>query len=744
MNDYLKHSFFLFRSGFGTDTHCNHESAKVRSSRQTTRVLSLFAWVASMGLIGTTSLQAQAAEEPILELEPIVVRPGVDEKRFKVFFHLSVDTSGADLTITGDNLRDHELLTIEDAFRNVPGVYVRSQFTGTSQARIIIRGFGLSGTPPTRGVRLIQDGMPMTLPDGHFLPQNIDYRIIESIDVYRGSTSLYQSAGTLGGALNFETYTPNNSPVLRIRGEAGSYGNFRAHASYATKFKTGDALIAATHANQEGYRLQNHEDAQFFNANTGWQLSDTSDLRLYLTYTDVEGELSGPLSINQFKEDPRSVSLSQPFMLRDLPFRDIKVSRAGLRYKNATRDSELELAAWVLYSDYRVFRPRATEGLDFLSTAPGIRGQYTVSSEWGKTIHVISIGGELFVESRPTKRAELNAGEAGNIIADHDMKSGMAILTISDKIYLSKQWAIEMSLQPQRHWRKVEENLNGAGLNEVDFSNTADVLSSRVEVSWSLDKRLNLWGAISSQEEIPILDDLVGASSRPVAGQKRLYGVQYNNLDSQEAWTIEVGARGDWQGLLWDITYYRSSLSNEIIRTRPPEGPDVTRNADGDTIHQGVEFLGEISIIKGAAVGDPAKLSWVTTVNFSDFHFDGDPDFGDSNLPAVPLFMIQSELLGHVTKEWYIGLSMESVPDGMYVDYANTMETDGYTLFGLRAGRKVSRGWSGFVSVENLFDESFVNSVAPQSGLNSSLTNMTAALFSGQGRRWQLGLEYKF
>lgn len=653
----------------------------------------------------------------------------------------AMDEPGARIRIDGDQLQSREIYTVEDAFRAVPGVYVRSQFSGTSQARMIIRGFGLSGTPPTRGVRLLQDGIPMTLPDGQFLPQNIDLRAMAAFDVYRGPSALFESPGSLGGAINFNSFTAATAPSLRFRAEAGSYDNLRWHGAASAESGAFDGYFSATHASQKGYRVLTAEDAEFFGTNLGWQLSEDSELRLFVDYSDVEGEMSGPQSLNSWRVNPQAAGTQAGALnvLRDQPFRELEVSRAALQYRQDGEQFHSELSAWLLYSDYQMFRPRATEGLDFISTAPGIRGFHQFETELGGLEQTVTIGGELYGEWRPTRRVQLNAGNKGSVVADHDMEAGMAVLTLNDAVKLNDQWTAGITFQPQHHWREVAENRNGAGLSQVAFSNNVDFLAGRAQLGWSPGPSFGTWAAISYQEEPPILDDLVGA----VAKAGRLVGVAATQLEEETAWTGELGVRGKTDRLFWDVTLFRTEVGNEIIRTRPPAGPDVTLNARSDTIHQGIEAMAEWALVPGAE-GKPAVLSLVNALNISDFYFQSDPSFGTSHLPAVPNTFFQAELLARHPDGWFVGAGMETAPDGMYIDYANTLRTPGYTLFNVRAGRHLSEGMNFFISLENLFDKNFINSVAPQSGLNHSINNDTAAVFSGQGFRWQIGIEYNF
>jgi iron complex outermembrane receptor protein len=700
-----------------------------------------------LAMCSVAGLEAAAEPDPtVYPLQDIVVASSA-RREGPIVWNMPI-TAGPALLLSGENMRDRQLYTVEDIFRMSPGVYVRSQFTGTSQARMIVRGFGVAGTPPTHGIRLLLDGMPMTFPDGHFLPQNIDYRTIEAVEVYRGSAYLPASAGALAGAVNYRSFTAATSPGLRLRAEAGSYANVRWHAACSSSQEASDFTVAATHASQDGYRPLNSEEADFLSGTVGRRLNDSATLRVFALYSRVDGDLAGPISMNQFDVNPASVNPPgvSPNVTRDQPFRELEVSRIGANLHIAGARSVTDINTWLLYSDYQVFRPRATEGLAFESTAPGLSVRHGWDTMAAGLQHHFDVSGELFAEWRPTKRRQLNAGEKGAVQSDHDERAGLATLALADTIAFGPNWSLALTIMPEYHWRKVDETFNNApapvALDEDFF-----YPSGRAQLNWAHSAELGFWTAVSANFEPPILDDLVGssASATQVNGTtvKRLNGARLTVLEAQEAVTGEVGGRGRLGRVSWDVTLYHARVTDEIIRTRPPEGPDATQNAAGPTIHQGIESALGLDLASRTR-NAPFDLSWYTVVNVNDFRFEDDPDFGDNRLPAVPPVFVQSELLARLREGWFCAAGIEWAPEGMYVDFANTLETDGYAVAHVRAGRKVSEGISCFASLENVFDTEFVNSVAPQSGLNGTVNEQTSALFPGQDRRWQVGVEWAF
>src|SRR5258708_36190094 len=85
--------------------------------------------------------------------------------------------------------------------------------------RIAIRGFGARSAFGVRGVRVLRDGMPLTLPDGQ---TPVDYLSLESVGriaVIRGSASaLYGNAS--GGVIDLRTAAP---PAERLGGEPSQW-----------------------------------------------------------------------------------------------------------------------------------------------------------------------------------------------------------------------------------------------------------------------------------------------------------------------------------------------------------------------------------------------------------------------------------------------------------------------------------------------------------------------------------------
>src|SRR6059036_3554389 len=93
---------------------------------------------------------------------------------------------------------------LDEALANVPGVYVANRYNFSQDQRISIRGFGARSAFAVRGIKVLVDGIPQTLPDGQGQLTNLELGEVDRIEVLRGSASaLYGNAS--GGVISLWT-----------------------------------------------------------------------------------------------------------------------------------------------------------------------------------------------------------------------------------------------------------------------------------------------------------------------------------------------------------------------------------------------------------------------------------------------------------------------------------------------------------------------------------------------------------
>src|SRR3546814_18267483 len=72
-----------------------------------------------------------------------------------------------------------------------------------------------------RGLRLVQDGIPINMADDNGDFQELDPQVFQHLEVYRGGNALRLGGSTLGGAINSVTPTGLSAPGAEIGRAAG-------------------------------------------------------------------------------------------------------------------------------------------------------------------------------------------------------------------------------------------------------------------------------------------------------------------------------------------------------------------------------------------------------------------------------------------------------------------------------------------------------------------------------------------
>src|SRR6266581_7734378 len=95
-------------------------------------------------------------------------------------------------------------VNLSESLGRVPGITVQNRQNYAQDLQIQSRGFGARATFGVRGIRLIADGIPATMPDGQGQAATFALGSAERIEVLRGPFSaLYGNAA--GGVIAIET-----------------------------------------------------------------------------------------------------------------------------------------------------------------------------------------------------------------------------------------------------------------------------------------------------------------------------------------------------------------------------------------------------------------------------------------------------------------------------------------------------------------------------------------------------------
>jgi len=669
-------------------------------------------------------------------------------------------TAGGTAIVDAESYKRGRATTLKDALDFAPGVYVQPRF-GAEEARISIRGSGLQRTFHGRGLKLLQDGVPLNLADGGFDFQAVEPLSTRYIEVFRGANALAFGATTLGGAVNFVSLTGLDAPPVAARLEFGSFESYRGQLSSGGVFRfgaqgSGDYYLSLSHFSQDGFREHSQQNNQRLFANVGLRFNENVETRFYLTYAQTDSELPGNLTKAQLETDP-SQAQRVPASLR--AFQPVA------RFDNVTSDWKRDFELWRvankttwLYGDHRFALGAfwAQKDLDHpilfvidqLSNDFGINLRYDYSGElFGRRNH-FTLGMTPTYGIVQDNRFDNVFGQRGAKFSDNRQQALNLDFYFENRHYLTGNVALVTGAQVSYAKRENDDHFPITAA-DPDNSDTQDWwgYSPKIGVLWEHAPGVQSFTNVSRSFEPPSFGELVNANNG---------GAGLVQLDAQTATTAEVGTRGRRGRFAWDLAYYYAWLDDELFQFQVQPGLNQTVNA-GRTIHQGIEAALDMDLLSGLFVDRAERITTdskqphETKVErdrlllrqlylWNDFRFDGDAEFGNNRLPGIPAHYYRAELLYEHPCGFYAGPNVEWVPRGFNVDSADTLHADAYTLLGAKIGYRAKTGVSLFLEAKNLTDEKY----AATTGVVSRATPDVPIFLPGDGRGFFGGIEWRW
>lgn len=644
---------------------------------------------------------------------------------------------GAAEVINADSYKRGRSTTIRDALDYAPGVYVQPRF-GAEESRISIRGSGIQRTFHGRGISLLQDGVPVNLADGSFDFQTIEPLSTRFIEVYRGANALQFGSATLGGALNFVSFTGYDASPLTARAEYGSFNSFRAQLSSGLVLGPFDYYVSLSTGFTDGYRDHSRQANFRLFSNVGYRISEDAETRFYFTYVLSDSELPGNLTKEQMESDPRQAATTN--VLNNWK-RDYHLIRLANKTTWEQDDHKLQLTG---FWSYKSLNHPIYVVIDQLTNDFGLSLRYDYSGDLFGHRNKFSIGVNPSFGSTQDNRYLNFGGSAGPQISNADQYSFNWNLFVQNEFRITEKLALIAGSQVI-YARRQNVDLYPTSATDPDNSGTESYWgwSPQVGLLYDITDKAQAFVNVSRSFEPPTFGEL---------GNPADAGAGIIQLDAQTATTIEAGTRGEaWDRVRWDIAYYFSWVDDELMEYEVIPGLTKTVNA-GRTIHQGIEFGIDIDAFQGifchktaeAEPGPGLKFDRIVLKQvglWNDFRFVNDPDYGNNRLPGIPPFYYRAELLYEHPCGFYIGPNVEWVPWGYNVDSTATVFTDPYALLGFKMGYRPKTGFSVFFEAKNLVNTTY----AATTGVTAKQTPANQAQFMpGDGLAFYGGIEWSW
>jgi iron complex outermembrane receptor protein len=632
-------------------------------------------------------------------------------------------TAGGVTIVDLEQVREGRVSNFNDTLGLASGVFAQSRF-GAEETRLSIRGSGLQRTFHGRGIKLMQDGIPVNLADGSFDFPSIDPLATRHIEVYRGANALQYGATNLGGAINFISNTGYNAPKLEIRTEGGTYGYHRLGISTGAVIDQLDYFVTASTYHQSSFRDNAQQSADRLTGNIGYRINDNIETRFYFGHINNDSQLPSNLSKTQLKDDPKQSTVIPG---QGINQRDVNLTRIANKTTFLFDNTKLELG--VFYSRKSLFHPIIglfgmtggfVDSVDVISQESDDYGLTARLNHHGK---LFGLDNEFIVGLSPTygetdarNYQNINA-RRGQLINRFDQTATNIETFVENRLNITSEVTLIAGLQHTRAERKSDDKLIRAQTGDQSVDETFNQTSPKIGVLYQYEPNVQFFANVSRSYEPPSFGELNNAVA--------------NFLKAQKGTTFEIGSRGNSEHIDWDVAVYYAKIQDELLQVSTIPGFfGTTVNAD-KTIHSGLEF--------GMTARLPANLEWRQNLLINNFKLDDDAAFGNNRLPGIPRSLLRGELL-YRNSGFYIGPTIEVSPQRYAVDFAETLYADSYTLLGLKMGQQYNDHWSWFLEGRNLTDKKY----AASTGITRTATPNQDIFLPGEGRTVYMGLQWRY
>ena len=608
------------------------------------------------------------------------------------------------LSLVGrDRIQDgRATVGLDEALSSVPGLIVDNRQNFSLGSRIIIRGLGARAAFGVRGVRVMVDGIPLTMPDGQTNLNNVDLASAGAIHVLRGpASSLFGNAA--GGVIAVETEPAPGARSAEARVTLGDQGRgemtrlWKAQAKLAETVGAFDYLVSVSRLNADGYRDHGRARQTLLNARAGYTASDATRLTVVINVADMPlAENPGSLPIDSARSTP---DMAWPRNVATGSGESMRQAQAGVRLRHEVAQRRTDVSAHVLRRTLENPLPFAV--IDLGRTAGGVRALH--ERNFGRTAVTLGVDAEAQRDDRLEFANE--AGEpAGAPRRDQEDRVASIGPFAQARLDLDAFGLTIGGRYDAVHFETIDRR---DAVADESGERTLRAPSVMAGVTFALPRTM-VFANVASAFQTPTTTELL--NSPPAPGSPCCPTGFNTDLEPQRTLSSEIGVRGEisarWS---YEAAAYIMDVRDALVQFQVPDadGRDFFRNA-GRTRNRGVELATRAAISPAVTLSASYAL---TDVRFRD---DGnaDTDFEGNRVPGITphrLFAAAtwSDAASSVTLEVQHNATQ-------YADDANSAVNPAYTILDIRAHTALAAGpfeVAPFVAVSNILDEQYFGSL---------------------------------
>jgi len=608
-------------------------------------------------------------------------------------------------------------VNLSESLSRVAGISILNRQNYAQDLQLSIRGFGARSTFGVRGVRLIVDGIPATMPDGQGQASSIALSSAARIEVLRGPLALlYGNAA--GGVV--QVFTQSGGPLPTASGSfaAGSFGLRREDATFSMASGEHAFMFDVSRFDTDGYREHSAATREIANVKWDWKASARTHVVGVVNLFD-QPRAQDPLGLTraQWEQDPRQV---QPIAIQNDTRKSVRQPQAGAVIEHAL-DDDTTLGGRVYFGERHLdnalgvplaaqLPPTSSGGIvafdrDYQGAALQLDRRFRVAGDVAARL----LAGLTYDRMHDDRQGYINNnGQRGALKRNEDDYVDNTDALLQASADFGERWSAIAGVRATRVKFDTKDHFIAPG--NPDDSGTIEYRGNNpvLGATWRAAEGLHVYANLGRGFETPTFTEL--AYRNDASGLNTA-------LQASTSRHAEIGAKWRGAGQSLDVAAYDIRTDNELVVDQNVGGRSTFRNA-GRTTRTGLEL--QHSGDWGAGW---STLLAVTALRarFDEAFTSGSgsaavPVNAGNRLPGVPERNAYGEIAYAPRGAWGgLNAAVEVVYLGrLYVDDVNSDSTPAATVVNLRAGLRYRFGALEILPLlrlDNATDRKYVGSV---------------------------------
>jgi Fe(3+) dicitrate transport protein len=622
--------------------------------------------------------------------------------------------------------------TGRQVFAKVPGIFVYDMDGSGNQINIAARGLD-----PHRGweFNIRKDGI-LTNSDMYAYPAShysMPLESIERIELVRGTGSL-QYGAQFGGMLNYVTKQGDTTKPISFESvtTVGSYNLVSTYNAIGGKLGKWKYYAYVNKKSRGGYRDNEHTDSEAENVILTYEPSSNFSLRVEWARSKYLYRIPGPLTDKMFIEDPTQATRSRNYFSPD-----IHVPSIGLNWQVAPQTRVQLTTSAVLGKRNSVQFDKPTNVADTINAATlqfnnrqvdiDAFKSYTTELrllqqyKLGKQLSTLT-GGVQYMNN-DLHRTQLGKGTTGS---DYDLtlvtpgwgrdvhlKTSNVALFAENSFQLSKDLSVNLGARLEMGETKMSGIITYYPANDIPLSMDHHFPLFAAGFSYKAHKNIEVYGGFSEAYHPMLFKDMIPSS---------LYEKVDPNISDADGYNAELGFKGSWKFLRWDVNGFLLQFNNRFGTLAQPDNAGTLylyRTNTGNSLTKGAEIF-----VQGDwMLGNKTSISAFTSTAFMHARYtQGKVKSGSDNVSikgnrveSAPNVITRNGVT--LRYEKFKLSALYSYTSSTFADALNTVNPPGatgavglvpsYGIIDANAGFRISENFEIKVTTSNLTNKQY-------------------------------------